>query len=194
MCHFWWHICVIGAANTLSICPLWYSFLTQHESILAVTLQRRQMGCPCQVCSVLGMGQGTKLDDHSSDLQVLPSCPFSCGSGLKWLGAHLPWDQNRLFNHEAGGLQGSWGWASGYLCVTAHAEMNTCFIINPWKSVMWHGEIEVSALLRSSSSLGACFPRITSAGDHTAAPRNFLPKTGCFSNIRVNSSKALAQL
>lgn len=57
------YLCYWSCKYFINICPLWYSFLTQHESSLAVPLQRTQMGCPCQVCSLLERGQGTKLDE-----------------------------------------------------------------------------------------------------------------------------------
>lgn len=57
------YLCYWSCRYFINIYPLWYSFLTQQENSLAVTLQRRQMGCLCHVCSVLEKGQGTKLDE-----------------------------------------------------------------------------------------------------------------------------------
>lgn len=145
--------------------------------------------------------KGQSWMSHSHDLQFLPSCPFSYGSFLHVTGStSATGSKHRHFNHEAGGLQGSWWWAGGCLCVTSHVEMNTCFVINPWKSVMWHGQMEVSALHGSSRLHGVCFPRdkhpLISAGDHIAAQIIFCQKWMCFLNVggTVNSSKALAQL
>lgn len=153
------YLCYWSRKYFISICPLWYSFLTQHGNSLAVTLQRRQMGCPYQVCSVLEKGQGTKLDEPlqwPAGPSQLPFFPM--GVVCMWLEAHLPWDRNRHFNNEAGGLQGSGDEPVG-VGVSQPIEINTCFIINPWKSLVWHGEIEVSALHGSSRSCGACFSR-----------------------------------
>lgn len=136
---------------------------------------------------LLSAGEGTR--DKAGwvtpvTCRSFPAALFPVGVVFMWLEAHLPWDQNRHFNHETGGLQGSWWWADGSLCVTAHVEMNTCFVINPWKSVMWHGEIEVSAPHASSRSRGAYLPRdkhpLTSAGGHIAAPSNLLLKLDVF--------------
>lgn len=90
------YLCYWSCKHFINICPLGYSFLTQHESCLPVTLRRRHMGWPCLVCSVL---EKTVTRDKAGWVTPMtcssfPAALFPMGVFFMWLEAHLPRDQN----------------------------------------------------------------------------------------------------
>lgn len=175
------YLCYWSCKYFINICLLWYFFLTQHGNSLAVTLQRRQMGCPCQVCSVLEKGEGAKLDEPLQWPAGPSQLPFF-SVGVVWKQICLGIKTDTLIMSQ-GGCREAGDQPVG-VGVSQPIEMNTCSIINPWKSVMWHAEIEVSALhvhLQVTwSLLSKGKASLTSAGGHIAAPSNLLPKLDAF--------------